>query len=271
MLARKGYVTAGRFEIPYRISGNGPDVFVCINGALQSMASWQSFISYFRNSYSIAVYDAPGQGRAKTLSGPTSVTLEEQFHILDRIVELAAGDGRIDLGAASWGTVIGAGFAARRSSRVKRMILGGFAVKTSARMLDMIERGKCLVNTRRSVELGDLLIEEFGSRLPDRYKRLVRRQASTMSEDQIRHFYAQCEAIERIGDLREVVNLEDISAETLVVNGEFDTLLGVEDLATAQSLIPRCREKVARGVGHFLHLENPEVFGLYENFLGSRA
>jgi pimeloyl-ACP methyl ester carboxylesterase len=269
MKVKKGCLSSGRFEVPYRIYGDAPQVIVCVSGAQQTMAAWKSFVSHFMGAYTVVIYDAPGQGRAKVASGPHSVTVDEQVTILAEIVERTSPDRPVHIASASWGTIVGAAYAARATSAVGKLILGSFGIRPSATLLQVINQGQQLARDQRGAEIGDLMIDSFGNQLPEHYKDRVRAQFRSMSHDQILHFFAHSEFVEGVRGIDEVLHLPDIEAETLVVNGENDTILDPEDLDVARALIPRCVCRIFAGVGHFLHFENPDILKHYEDFLSS--
>ena len=83
----KSIFKVDRFLIPYRVYENeGPHV-ICINGVQQSMAMWQTLVSRFQSDYRIVLFDFPGQGKARTLSGPINVSLDEQVQILQAVMD----------------------------------------------------------------------------------------------------------------------------------------------------------------------------------------
>lgn len=231
------------------------------------MAAWKSFVSHFVGSYTVVTYDAPGQGRAKVLSGPHAITLDEQVDLLGEIVELVSPNRPVHIAAASWGTIVGAAYASVTDQAVDKLILGGFGIKPSDTLLRVIDQGQKLALEHRKSEIGDLMIDCFGSQLPSGQKAKVREQFRTMSHDQILHFFAHTEFVESACNIDEVLSLSNISAQTLVINGENDTILDPGDLKVAKALIPNCIARICPGVGHFLHFENPEVLKDYENFL----
>ena len=61
----------------------------------------------------------------------------------------------------------------------------------------------------------------------------------------------------------------NIKAKTLIINGEHDTIMNLEDLDLLANQIPDCETKVVEGVGHFLHNEREDILGIYSKFLAS--
>ena len=63
------------------------------------------------------------------------------------------------------------------------------------------------------------------------------------------------------------MNLDKIKARTLIVNGEHDTILDLEDMEEAITRIPNCESRVVKDAGHFLHFERAEILHIYDEFL----
>ena len=269
MKITKSDLEAGRFVVPYRVYGDGPKTIVCVSGAKQTMAVWRSFVSYFVSDYSVAVFDLPGQGRAKILSGSHAVSLDEQIAILHKVVESTHGYETVYLAAASWGTIVAAAYAARYPAAVDKMILGSFGVKPSKTMLEVIKEGQKLFDENKGPEIGDLMIKRFGQFIPDSYRSRIVEQFRQMTREQFLSFYSHCEFVENARHISNFVDLQSIKARTLIVNGENDTILDLEDMAVASAQIPNCEVKIVPGTGHFLHFEREEVLEIYKEFLAS--
>jgi hypothetical protein len=82
MNVKKGTITTDRFLIPYRVYGQGEQFMVCVNAVQQTMAAWRSVIGYFAERWRLLLFDFPGQGRGRILSGATEVSLDEQIQVL---------------------------------------------------------------------------------------------------------------------------------------------------------------------------------------------
>jgi pimeloyl-ACP methyl ester carboxylesterase len=88
-----------------------------------------------------------------------------------------------------------------------------------------------------------------------------------MTDDQARAFYNHSCFVESAGHIIEHIPLDRIQARTLIVNGAQDTILDLEDMRIAGSIIPNCEIRVVEDAGHFLHFERPEILGVYAEFL----
>ena len=73
--------------------------------------------------------------------------------------------------------------------------------------------------------------------------------------------------MESVSNIREIVDLRNIKAKTLIINGEEDTILDLEDINIAATQIPDCETRVVADTGHFLHLEREDILDIYREFL----
>jgi pimeloyl-ACP methyl ester carboxylesterase len=258
----------GRFIVPYRIYGEAKETIVCISGAKQTMAAWRTFVSHLVNDYSIVVFDLPGQGRAKIVSGEPGITFEEQIEVLDSIVkETSRNNGQIILAAASWGTIIAAALAARKPGIVDKMILGSFGSKPSKAIIEVIRAGQGLFDNDKTDEIAPLMIEKFGQHIPDSHKKQMIIQFKGMSREDFLSFYDHCKFVEQSTDIEEFIDLSKITARTLVLSGEYDAILNPRDVREAATKIPNCDFRIVNGAGHFLHWEQPDILYSYSEFL----
>jgi pimeloyl-ACP methyl ester carboxylesterase len=263
----KGQLTLGRFLVPYRIYGEADRTIVCISGAKQTMAAWRSFVSHFVADYSVVVFDLPGQGRSEILSGSPGVSFDEQVEVLHSVVKSTNRNGPVHLAAASWGTIISAALAARHPELVEKMILGSFGAKPSKAVIEVIKAGQRLFDTDKTSEIAALMIESFGQYIPESHKKQMIDQFRHMSREQFLSFYEHCTFIEQASDIAEFVDLASIKASTLIVSGEYDSILDAADIEAASLRIPDCEFKLVRGAGHFLHWEKADILHIYSDFL----
>ncbi|HEY3305410.1 MAG TPA: alpha/beta hydrolase [Candidatus Binatia bacterium] len=266
----KAVLETDRFLIPYRIFENDAPHVVCVNGVQQSMAMWQTFIARFSHRYRIVLFDFPNQGRAKILSGAEEISLNEQIGILDAVLDETATCAEATLCAASWGGVVAAAFAAAHPLRIKRMVLASLGTKPSRKLVDTIEQG-ATVDMKNPEKVAEVLIQSFGEDLPSSIKQKIASQFRTMTEERVRAFYEHGLFVISSKSLSEVVDLKSIRAKTVLLNGEKDAIIDLDDVKLLASQIPDCEMVVVKGVGHFLHLEDAGVLDIYETILASGA
>ena len=83
----------------------------------------------------------------------------------------------------------------------------------------------------------------------------------------LRHMLVNGLAVISTCEISNVVQLENIKAQTTLVNGQNDTIIDLEDIEFLASQIPNCETKIIENVGHFLHLEREEVLDIYQEIL----
>lgn len=262
----KEILHTGRFQIPYRIYENEGPQFICVNGVQQSMAMWQSLVARFSRDYRIVLFDFPNQGKAKILVGPSQVSLDEQVEILAAMMDKAGLTRDATLCAASWGGVIAVAFASRFPDRVKRLILASLGTKPNKKMVETIKKGSGLHINNRD-QMAHTLIRSFGESLPAKMKENIINQFRAMKEEALQAFYEHGLFVIASKQLSEVVDLSTIRAETILLNGENDTIIDLDDVRFLASQIPHCELRIIKGVGHFLHMENENVLDIYEEIL----
>lgn len=265
----KNIFTTGRFSISYRIYGNKGPQLICVNGVQQSMAMWQTLVSRFSRDYRIVLFDFPNQGKAKILSGPPQVSLDEQVEILLAVIDKTNLGPEATICAASWGGVIAAAFAAKYRDRIKKLILASLGTKPNKKMVETIEAGACLDMNDRD-KMAQTLIKSFGETLPERFKQSIVNQFRTMKEEAVRAFYEHGLFVISSKQLSDAVDLKAIKAKTILLNGEKDAIIDLDDVEFLASQIPNCEVKIIKGVGHFMHMEREEVLDIYEEILRSQ-
>lgn len=262
----KDQVHTGRFVVPYRIYGNRGEAIICVNGAQQTMASWRSFVSHVRDRFRVIVFDFPGHGRGKILSGPPDITLQDQLHILNEVINASTDSTQVNLAGASWGSIIVALYAATYPKRVKKAAMAGFGLTVNRKLSEVIGRGKKLAEENKREELAGYLIKEFGENLPQNLKSRIVKQFKNMSKDHLLSFYSHSDFVDKTKRLDGIIDLKKIQAETLLLVGQNDTIVEQSDVKRAAELIPNCTYKVLKNAGHFLHFEDKNIIPIYKDF-----
>jgi 3-oxoadipate enol-lactonase len=262
----KEVLQVGRFTIPYRIYENSGPQLICVNGVQQSMAMWLTFVSRFACDYRIVLFDFPNQGKAKILSGPSQVTLEEQVEILGAVMDATGLGNEAKICAASWGGVIAVAFAAKYPERAKHLVLASLGTKPNKKMVETIKKGAGVHMDDRD-QMAHTLIKSFGESLPVRMKQDILNQFRSMKAENIQAFYEHGLFVISSKQLSDIVDLRSLKAKTVLLNGELDTIIDLDDVRFLASQIPHCELKIIKGVGHFLHMEREDVLDIYEDIL----
>jgi pimeloyl-ACP methyl ester carboxylesterase len=266
---QKSTLTVGRFEIPCAIAGTGPRAVVCVNGMQQTMAAWRSLVKRFIREprYRVVLFDFPNQGRAIVRSGTAEVGLMEQVEVLHAVVAHVSGGRPVDLLGGSWGALVAAGCAATSPHWVRKMVLGSFQARANRRLRELAQRGRALVEAGKGSELADLFIREFGSGMSQAHQAAVRAQFCRLPRERLWQMHEQGTLLLSATDLGTLVDLQRITAETLIVNGASDAIVDANDLEGTVDRIPGAELHVVPGAGHFLHFERPDILDIYVEFL----
>ncbi len=264
----KDVLAIGRFLIPCRIYENKGPHIICINGVQQSMAMWQNIVARFCRNNRVVIFDFPNQGKAKIVSGSSQVTLDEQVQILLAVMDKTKINREVTMCAASWGGVIAVALAAKYPDRIKRLILASLGTKPNKKMVETIKKG-CGLDTKDRDEMAQTLIKSFGETLPPKIKNAIVSQFRTMKEENIQAFYEHGLFVISSKALSDVVDLKAIKAKTILLNGEKDTIIDLDDVRFLASQIPHCELKIIKDAGHFLHMEREDILDIYEDILRS--
>lgn len=267
MKTAKGILEHGRFHIPFRSYGDHPNVLLCVSGILQTMAVWRSVTQRFSPHFTVVIFDMPGVGRSRILSGSPHVSVQEQLEVVHALVQHFAPCGELTLAGSSWGTAIAAGYASQRPDAVQQLVLSSFGMKPNAEMERVVEHAQTLYRARNYAAGADLIIGMFGQQIGPTYKRQIASQFENLSDVNAAAFHEHCGNILKLGHLQDVIDLSRIRARTLIVNGSDDRIIDLNDMWIAKKLIPDCRCLLVDGVGHFLHFERPEILDDYAEFL----
>lgn len=267
MKTKKGIVETQRFKIPYRKYGNSENLLMCVSGALQTMAIWRTVVKRFTDHFTVVIFDMPGVGRSEIKHGGSHITVDEQLDTLHALIQETHPGGEVTLAGSSWGTAIAAAYAALRPDEVQHLVLSSFGMKPNAGMEYVVERATQLYNEGNYAGGADLIIEVFGRNVSGSYKRQIISQFRQLTGGHAKVFYEHCANILKLGRLDEVVDLTQIKARTLIINGSDDPIIDLEDMYVAERLIPNCQLRLIEGVGHFLHFERPELLDDYAEFM----
>lgn len=264
----KGKLSVQRFVVPYRVYGEGERTLVFINGIMQSMAMWHTFVRRFSQSYRIVIFDFPNQGSGRVVAGSFQLSLEEQVDILDAVTKAAGGEDQLTVCSASWGGVVAMVYAVRHPQQLKRLILASMGTRPNQKMIETITKGLEMPTVNR-LEVAETLIESFGQDLPEAMKNKIMRQFQRMGSEELAAFCQHGITVLSVRELGKVVDVSKIQCKTILVHGEKDAIVDLEDVRFLASQMPHSEVKVIKDVGHFLHLEKDELLDVYEDILAS--
>ncbi len=115
--------------------------------------------------------------------------------------------------------------------------------------------------------MAGVIIKYFGQHLNKAFKKKMYDQFKSIKKEHLENFHAHGQLLETTKHINEVVDLHSIKAQTLIINGEMDTVMDLDDITLAATQIANCVVKIVPGVGHFLHNESDDVLSIYRAFL----
>ena len=264
----KAVLRTGRFEIPYRVYENDGPHLICLNGIQQSMAMWQGFVTRFARDYRIILFNFPGQGKGRSLSGPVRPSLAEEVDILSQVMKATYVNHDVSLCTASWGGIVALAYAVKHPQAVKRLLLGSIGTRPNQKMIETIQRGRAL-DLKDRAQIADLIIDSFGQKLPEPVKKRIAVQFRSISKENLQSFCDHGLNVISVQKFSDHIDLKKVSVETVLIRGEEDTIVDLEDVMFLSSQIPNSQLRIIKNVGHFLHMESEAVFDVYRELLSN--
>jgi pimeloyl-ACP methyl ester carboxylesterase len=229
---------------------------------------WHSFVRRFSQSYRIVLFDYPNQGAGRIVAGPFHLSLDEQVDILDAVINATSGEQELSVCSASWGGVVALAYAVRYPVRLKSLILASIGTRANQKMIDIITKGLEMPVKDRLV-VAETLIECVGQDLPAAMKNRIVSQFQRMGTEELQAFFHHGSTVISVRGLGEVVDVGKVQCRTIIVHGENDAIIDIDDVRYLASQIPRSELKVIKDVGHFLHLEKEDLLDVYEDILAT--
>jgi pimeloyl-ACP methyl ester carboxylesterase len=150
---------------------------------------------------------------------------------------------------------------------VDKIILASFGIRVNEKLVQAIREGQQLNGTATGEQVAGVIIKYFGQHLNEAFKKKMYDQFKNITKEHLANFHAHGQLLETTTHINEVVDLHSIKAQTLIINGEMDTVMDFDDVTLAAAQIANCQVKIVPGVGHFLHNESNDVLGIYRDFL----
>lgn len=259
--------------------GEGPPV-VFVHGLSGSWQNWLEQLPVLAREHRVLAVDLPGFGYSPMPR--EEISIAGYARLLDELLS------QLEIAAAavvgnSMGGFIGAELAIAFPRRVERLVLvsaAGLSTHNEPRTVrampailrlqriiaasaaTVASRSEAVARRRRLREATLNLVVRHPDRLP-----------AALAAEQLRGagkpgFIPALEALIRF-DVRE--RLPEIACPTLIVWGEDDRLITVDDADVFEQLIPDSRKVIFEDTGHMAMLERPEAFNeLLSEFLAER-
>jgi pimeloyl-ACP methyl ester carboxylesterase len=146
--------------------------------------------------------------------------------------------------------------------------LASIGTKANQKMVEMITRG-LEMPVKDRLKVAETLIENFGRELPAAMKKRIVGQFQRMDTEALQAFFQHGSTVISVRELGEVVDVGKVRCKTIIVYGENDAIVDLEDVRFLASQMPLSELRLIKDVGHFLHLEKEELLDVYEDILAS--
>ena len=158
--------------------------------------------------------------------------------------------------------------AAKHPHAVKRLLLGSIGTRPNQKMIETIQRGRAL-DLKDRAQIADLIIDSFGQKLPEPVKKRIAVQFRSISKENLQSFCDHGLNVISVQKFSDHIDLKKVSVETVLIRGEEDTIVDLEDVMFLSSQIPNSQLRIIKNVGHFLHMESEAVFDVYRELLSN--
>lgn len=259
-------LSTGPSEVQYLRSGAGPGVVLVHGTAATPDTSFAPLIAALEERYTVVAPYLSGSGTTTDSGGPLGV------EDLARQVLAAARDAGLDtfhLVGHSLGACVAAAVAGTEPDRVRSALLHAGWVRTDTRLDHQFQLWEALLRTDPVLLARLILLTAFREgapqvRDPDALRAETAGFAGLLRSDGV----GRQLQVDRSVDIEPL--LGRVTAPTLVVAGEHDTVIPPSHQVSTAALIPGAR-LVRVAAGHAFPFESPEEFtALAADFLDSR-
>ncbi len=234
-------------------AGSGPDTVLLLHGIGSNCTAWRFMFEALRADYSVVAWNAPGY----YLTDHLHSAAPSNWQYADALAALldALGIVTAHVAGSSFGSMVGASFAARHPQRVRRLALLG--ASRGQKWLPPDERARRLAMRDATAAEGALAMSEkrwrvlLGPNADDTVIRLTREVLMAT------HPRGLMQAA-RASDSTDVCEFAGgIAAPTLVITGSCDQVNPPALGQAVAAAIPHSRIEILPGIGHLPKLEAP--------------
>jgi 3-oxoadipate enol-lactonase len=240
--------------LDHRLRGpEGAPVLVLSNSLGTTQELWQKQLPALVERFRVLTYDHPGHGSSGLPEQPCTiesltrslVTLLDELHL-----------ERVSLCGVSLGGMVGMTLALEEPERVDRLVLACTSAYVGPPE-GWAERAR-MVRTRGMEAVADTVVGRwFTPELEDEEPETVARFRAMLAATAPEGYARCCEAL-GAWDARERVSA--IAVPVLVVAGEHDPAIPVEQAKLLASRVPASRLRILERAGHLANVERPEQF-----------
>jgi 3-oxoadipate enol-lactonase len=240
--------------LDYRLRGpEDAPVLVLSNSLGTTQELWAKQRPLLAERFRVLTYDHPGHGSSGLPEQPCTIeSLTRSFVTLLDELDLE----RVSLCGVSLGGMVGMTLALEEPERVDRLVLACTSAYVGPPE-GWAERAR-MVRTRGMEAVADTVIGRwFTPELEDEEPETVARFRAMLAATAPEGYARCCEAL-GAWDARERVSA--IAVPVLVVAGEHDPAIPVEQAKLLASRVPAARLRILERAGHLANVERPEQF-----------
>lgn len=247
----------GAPRIAFERAGDGETV-VFLHGIGGNRSNWVDQLHHFSRNHQAVAWDARGYGASDDYAGPCDFAAfsEDLLRLLDYL-----GVRRAHLVGLSMGGRILMDFGARHPARVHSLVIAA-AFPSFGTALNPQQQNDFMRLRREPLRQG----KTFADLAPDLVASLAGPQATHAMRESMRESIAALRAESYLKTLESTLLfdrttvLPHIAAPTLLLYGEFDTLVTAASGKQMLALMRDAEYQVIAGAGHLINIEAPALF-----------
>lgn len=273
--AHSRFVKVNGIEVHYTTSGSGDPPLVLLHGFGASVFSWREVIGPLSRKRQVVAFDRPSAGLTqRPLPGEwdsadyargSPYSAEAQADLAVGLLDALGLQDAVLVGHSAGGTIALLA-AMRHPERVRGLVLIDPAVYTEGGPPVFIAP---LLRTPQARRLGPLLVRSLGGRAGDRLLELAWHEPARIT-DAVRAGYCLplqaadwdrglWELVAARRPLRLYERLDEVRCPVLVLSGEDDGIVPVEESRRLSRELPRAEFALIADAGHVPHEEQPQA------------
>lgn len=253
------FIKLNDYDVYYEQHGDSPKTLVILNGIMMSTASWQPFISFLANHFSVVLVDFFDQGQSAYCE--QAYTQKLQVTLVKKLLDHLQCDDVTLLGI-SYGGEVAMQFAMENPSDIKGLILANTTAYTNKQLKAIGDNWIHAAETQCGQKFFKATIPPIYSQsfYESRYEWLNEREKmfeSAFAPKWYDGFIRLVQSAET-HDVRE--KLSCIEAVTLVIGSDEDLITPIDHQKYLAAHIPKAHFLEIKSCGHASMYEKPKEF-----------
>ena len=253
-------IQANGISVNYEITGNGKWLTM-VHGAGDNLEAWWNQVPLFSTKYRLLTYDVRGYGQTETPAEgySTEMLVEDLSQLLKEL-----GINETYLLGYSMGGRVSSGFTLAHPEIVKALILANSPLVPVQQSPEQIEemaklreqRMKALEEQGLEATMNAFTTMVFSAGWPEKHPEIIEQYKKTRLKNDPKAYMI---AMKSMATGMLPPDISSIKCPTLIIGGESDGLMGVDNAKAGQALIPGAQLKILP-TGHAAFIEMPEEF-----------